>query len=311
MKPLLLICAPLLLLLAPSINSKETESPPPYLIILGNAQDAGYPHIACEKSCCRLYYEGKEPKHFVSSIAVIDPVSGERFVFDCTPDFPAQLHLLDSLLQIAKMPDGIFLTHAHIGHYTGLMYLGRESMNANAVEVYAMPEMKLFLEQNGPWSQLVQLKNIAVQSMQADVAIKLNERITVTPFRVPHRHEFTETVGFRIALPGKSIVFIPDIDKWSKWDRDILQLVAENDVLLLDGTFFDEGELGGRSMGDIPHPFIKESMELFASLSAVQKAKILFIHLNHSNPALIASSDARKEIEKNGFRVAVQGQIIQ
>ena len=309
MKPLFLICAPLLLLLAPSINSKEAESPPPYLIILGNAQDAGYPHIACEKSCCRLYYEGKEPKHFVSSIAVIDPVSGERFVFDCTPDFPAQLHLLDSLLQIAKMPDGIFLTHAHIGHYTGLMYLGRESMNANAVKVYTMPEMKLFLEQNGPWSQLVQLKNIAVQSMQADVAIKLNERITVTPFLVPHRHEFTETVGFRIALPGKSIVFIPDIDKWSKWDRDILQLVAENDVLLLDGTFFDEGELGGRNMSDIPHPFIRESMQLFEHLSASQKSKIHFIHLNHSNPALIAGSDAWNEIHKRGFQVAVQGTI--
>ena len=309
MKPLFLICAPLLLLLAPSINSKEAESPPPYLIILGNAQDAGYPHIACEKSCCRLYYEGKEPKHFVSSIAVIDPVSGERFVFDCTPDFPAQLHLLDSLLQIAKMPDGIFLTHAHIGHYTGLMYLGRESMNANAVKVYTMPEMKLFLEQNGPWSQLVQLKNIAVQSMQADVAIKLNERITVTPFLVPHRHEFTETVGFRIALPGKSIVFIPDIDKWSKWDRDILQLVAENDVLLLDGTFFDEGELEGRNMSDIPHPFIRESMQLFEHLSASQKSKIHFIHLNHSNPALIAGSDAWNEIHKRGFQVAVQGTI--
>lgn len=309
MKPLLLICAPLLLLLAPSINSKETESPPPYLIILGNAQDAGYPHIACEKTCCRLYYEGKEPKHFVSSIAVIDPVSGERFVFDCTPDFPTQLHLMDSLLQIPKMPDGIFLTHAHIGHYTGLMYLGRESMNANAVEVYAMPEMKLFLEQNGPWSQLVQLKNITIQSMQADAAIKLNERITVTPFLVPHRHEFTETVGFRIALPGKSIVFIPDIDKWSKWDRDILQLVAENDVLLLDGTFFDEGELGGRSMSDIPHPFIRESMQLFEQLSASQKSKIHFIHLNHSNPALIAGSDAWNEIHKRGFQVAVQGTI--
>ena len=309
MKTLLLICAPLLLLLAPSINSKETESPPPYLIILGNSQDAGYPHIACEKTCCRLYYEGKEPKHFVSSIAVIDPVSGERFVFDCTPDFPTQLHLMDNLLQIPKMPDGIFLTHAHIGHYTGLMYLGRESMNANAVEVYAMPEMKLFLEQNGPWSQLVQLKNINIQSMQADAAIKLNERITVTPFLVPHRHEFTETVGFRIALPGKSIVFIPDIDKWSKWDRDILQLVAENDVLLLDGTFFDEGELGGRSMGDIPHPFIRESMQLFEQLSASQKSKIHFIHLNHSNPALIPGSDAWNEIHKRGFQVAVQGTI--
>ncbi|MBK6483718.1 MAG: MBL fold metallo-hydrolase [Chitinophagales bacterium] len=310
MKPLFLICAPLLLLLAPSINSKEAESPPPYLIILGNAQDAGYPHIACEKTCCRLYYEGKEPKHFVSSIAVIDPVSGERFVFDCTPDFPAQLHLMDSLLQIPKMPDAIFLTHAHIGHYTGLMYLGRESMNANAIKVFAMPEMNAYLQNNGPWSQLVQLKNIVLHKMKADSAISINERITVTPLLVPHRHEFTETVGFRITWPGKSILFIPDIDKWAKWNHDILHAIEEHDLLLIDGTFFDDGELSGRSMSEIPHPFIKESMQLFDTLSPGQKSKIWFIHLNHSNPALITGSAAQKEIESKGYHVAVQAQVI-
>ncbi len=309
MKPLFLNCLLLLLLIVFFKKGTEALPPSPYLIILGTAQDAGYPHIACEKTCCRLYYEGKEPKHFVSSIAVIDPVSGERFVFDCTPDFPAQVHLLDSLLQAPKMPDGIFLTHAHIGHYTGLMYLGRESMNAKGMKVFAMPEMTTYLQNNGPWSQLVQLQNIKLQKMKADSAIQINERISVTPLLVPHRHEYTETVGYRIAWPGKSILFIPDIDKWAKWNQSILDAIEEYDLLFLDGTFFDEGELSGRSMSEIPHPFIRESMQLFEHLPARQKSKIHFIHLNHSNPALIAGSDAWNEIHKLGFHVAVQGNV--
>ena len=286
---------------------ESPRSQDPYVIVLGNVQDGGYPHIACTKECCILYYNGKQHKLFVSSIAVVDPVSEERFIFDCTPDFPAQLHLLDSLFPSQNMADGILLTHAHIGHYTGLMYLGRESMNASGVKVYALPEMQNFLKNNGPWSQLVTLNNIALQRMEADKEFRLNDRITVTPFLVPHRHEYTETAGFRIAWKGRSVIFIPDIDKWEKWDRDILKLIDSNDLLFLDGTFFGAGEISGRDMNEIPHPFISESMELFKRLSNKQKSKIHFIHLNHSNPALIAGSDAWKEINKKGFQVAIQG----
>eukprot|EP00957_Ditylum_brightwellii_P156501 11911053-Ditylum_brightwellii.AAC.1 len=65
-----------------------------------------------------------------------------------------------------KTPDGIFLTHAHIGHYTGLMYLGREALGAVDVPVYAMPRMRSFLKNNGPWSQLVSLGNINIQNLE-------------------------------------------------------------------------------------------------------------------------------------------------
>ncbi|MEO6166399.1 MAG: MBL fold metallo-hydrolase, partial [Chitinophagales bacterium] len=111
--------------------------PDPFIIVLGTAQDGGYPHIGCSKDCCKLFYEGKEKKHLVSCVAIVDPVSKQRFLFDCTPDFPEQLHLLDSIFPSENLIDGIFLTHAHIGHYTGLMYLGRESRNASNIKVYA------------------------------------------------------------------------------------------------------------------------------------------------------------------------------
>jgi pyrroloquinoline quinone biosynthesis protein B len=279
----------------------------PFVVVLGIAQDGGYPHPGCNKECCQRYYEGKERKHFVSCLALIDPVSGQRWIFDCTPDFTAQLHILDSILPSERIaPDGIFLTHAHIGHYTGLMYLGREAMNTSGIPVYGTDDMMEFLTNNGPWSQLVKIHNIDLKPVKFDSTVVLNDRISVTAFVVPHRAEFTKAVGYKITSGEKNVIFIPDIDKWKRWDENIVDLVKDNDLLFLDGTFFDANEIPGRNMNEIPHPFIEESMEIFKDLSPSDKAKIHFIHLNHSNPALLHGSEQQKEIQKKGFHIALE-----
>jgi pyrroloquinoline quinone biosynthesis protein B len=115
-----------------------------------------------------------------------------------------------------------------------------------------------------PWSQLISLKNIQLQKLKADSTIKLTDKISVTPILVPHRDEFSETVGYSIKTGNKTILFIPDIDKWQKWDRDIKQLVKRYDHLFLDGTFYKDDELPGRNMSEVPHPFIQESVDLFS-----------------------------------------------
>lgn len=298
---------------SPAKKEKDRLPEVPFVIVLGIAQDAGYPQSGCYKGCCRELWNHPEKKKMVSCLALVDPVSKERWIFDCTPDFPKQLHVLDSLVpgNTEEVLSGIFLTHAHIGHYTGLMYLGRESMNAKAVRVYAMPGMHEFLQSNGPWEQLVTLENIHLKPIKEDSVIKLNDRISVSAFTVPHRDEFSETVGYRIKTQNRSLVFIPDIDKWEKWDRKILDLVNENDYLFLDGTFYKNGEIPGRNMSDIPHPFIEESMILFFGLSQNEKQKIFFIHFNHTNPALLENSEAQKEIYKAGFSLAKELGVVQ
>ena len=198
------------------------------------------------------------------------------------------------------------MTHAHIGHYTGLIHLGREVMGAKKTPVYAMPRMKQFLETNGPWDQLIKLNNISIQKINDSVLVQLNERLSITPFLVPHRDEYSETVGYKIQGPNKSLVFIPDIDKWDKWKLNIQEIVKENDYSLLDGTFYDIDELPGRDMSEIPHPFIVESINL---LNNTDKSGVHFIHINHSNPALNSNSDAFKNIINNGFGVAKRDQI--
>lgn len=296
----------LLFLLLPSLAHAQA----PYVLVLGVAQDGGYPQAGCEKACCRAVVANDSLRGLVASLALVDPVSGEKWLFDATPDFPTQLHQLNGATESQAPLTGIFLTHAHIGHYTGLMHLGREVMGASQVPVFAMPGMRRFLETNGPWSQLVALQNISLQPLANRQEVVLNERLRVTPFRVPHRDEFSETVGYQISYGTRSLIYIPDIDKWQKWDQVLTDVVKANDYVLIDGTFFKDGEIN-RPMSEVPHPFVSETMELLAALPADQRRKVHFIHLNHTNPLLQPTSFEYGQVQQQGFLIAAQGQKIE
>ena len=293
-------------------KEKDQFADQPFIYVLGVAQDGGYPQAGCLKKCCFGPKNKPELRRWVSSIAIIDNTNNRCWIFDATPDFREQLQMINGVT-VSENPvniSGIFLTHAHIGHYTGLAHLGFEVMGANKIPVYAMPRMMNFLTDNGPWSQLVTKENIIIESLQDGVIININDKIKITPFLVPHRDEYSETVGFNISGPNKSVLFIPDIYKWDLWQKDIVAEVERNDYLFLDGTFFDGNELPGRNMDQIPHPFVVESMQLFANLSIEEKQKIHFIHFNHTNPMYQSGSKARKVLNNAGFQVAKQGQII-
>ena len=269
----------LLFLLAGCVSGTSVPETQPYTVVLGIAQDGGYPQAGCERADCVEAWRNPALRKRVASLGIVDPVSGERWIIDATPDFPSQLHTLGG-----RVPTGVLLTHAHIGHYLGLAHLGREVLGAKSVRVYAMPRMREFLERNGPWSQLVSLQNIALVSLADNVEIALNERIHVTPLRVPHRDEFSETVGFLVRGPSRTILWLPDIDKWEKWETPLESVLSRVDVAYLDGTFYTADELPGRDLSEIPHPLISETV---ARLSGSPLwPRVRFIHLNQSNPLL-------------------------
>ena len=288
-----------------SKSIKDSKSHKPYAVVLGIAQDGGYPHAGCERRCCADLWKNDSLKKMVSCISIIDPKSGLAWMIDATPDFAKQYHIITKEHN-ARLA-GIFLTHAHIGHYTGLMHLGREVMGSKNIVVYAMPKMKLFLENNEPWKQLVSLKNIHIIPIEDKKEIILSRHLIIEPFKVPHRDEFSETVGYNIIGPNESLLYIPDIDKWDKWEHDILFWIESTGYALLDGTFYYDGEIPNRNMSEIPHPFIMESMNYFETLLERNQNKIFFIHLNHTNPAIRENSAASRNIIKNGFNVARKG----
>ena len=291
------------------IDSIDKNSDP-YLIVLGTAQDAGSPQIGCEKACCKDLFHEKDNERMVVSLGLVIPEAGTRYLFEATPDIANQLRHLSNVSHegSSDVPDGIFLTHAHIGHYTGLMYLGKEAMDSQNIPVFTMPRMSTFLTKNGPWDQLINRNNIKLNNIEAEKPVVLFPEVRVTPFIVPHRDEYSETVGYFIEGLGKKALFIPDIDKWSAWDSDIITWIEKVDYAFLDATFYDNRELPGRDMSEIPHPFVVESMELFNRLPEEQKAKVFFIHMNHTNPLLKIGSEESKYVLEKGFNIAREGQ---
>ncbi len=295
------------------VNTSEESIPKTNLslIILGTIQDAGSPHIACEKECCTELFTNPQHDRKVVSLGLVDHVNNKTYIFEATPDFSSQVKMLNDFSANGgnAIPNGIFLTHAHIGHYTGLMYLGKEAMNADQATVYAMPRMKTFLEQNGPWSQLVNNNNIDLHELNNKVELILSENLSLTPIQVPHRDEYSETVGFLIKGRSKKVLFIPDIDKWLKWDADILEYIRDVDYAFLDATFYDGQEVKGRDISEIPHPFVIESMELFKSLDQENKSKVHFIHFNHTNPLINDQSIQSQKVLEEGFNIAHFGDV--
>ncbi len=286
----------------PQINAAQ------YITILGIAQDGGFPHINNPEEFTAIK-KGTVTKELVVSLGVVDKKEGKKFLFEATPDMPEQLAVLESNhVKSDSIIHGIFLTHAHIGHYTGLMHLGREAMGANNIQVYAMPKMKTFLETNGPWSQLVSLNNIKISPVTADSTIVVTKNIQVVPFLVPHRDEFSETVGYKIIGNTKTALFIPDINKWSLWDNHIVEEVKKVDYAFIDATFFKDGEIP-RPMSEVPHPFIQETVDLFRNESISVKSKIIFIHFNHSNPLIQKDHIERIALEKEGYHFANTGDV--
>ena len=283
----------------------------PSIYVLGIAQDGGYPHSGCTKKCCTKAWKKTKSGKYITSLALADPATKKWWLFEATPNIKEQLHYFQQLTGggYNYLPEGIFITHAHIGHYTGLMELGREVMNTHEVPVYVLPKMKNFLESNGPWSQLVTLKNIRTVLLTADTPVVVNNRITITAFTVPHRDEFSETAGFRIETPNRKYLFIPDINKWNKWNRSIVTEVKKVDIALVDGTFYDSTELQGRNMSEVPHPFMLETTGLFKDESPATKSKVFFIHFNHTNP-LLSDKRYRKKIKEPGFNLAMQGAVL-
>ena len=270
-------------------------------VVLGIAQDGGVPHLGCRQKLCVEARRDPSKRRHVASLGLVDRDAGKRFLVDATPDLQAQVEALGGL------PDGILLTHAHIGHYLGLAQLGREVLNAKGLPVFCTASMARFLRGNRPWSRFVEAGNIAIREIEPGREFPLTDSLRVTALNVPHRDEDSDTVAYLIAGPSRKLLWLPDIDKWEKWDRRIEDVVADTDVAFLDGTFSSAEEIPGRSIAEIPHPLVPETVARLRGAGLRSNAKVFFVHLNHTN-RLLWDSQALRTLRLKGFSVALESQ---
>jgi pyrroloquinoline quinone biosynthesis protein B len=261
------------------------------IIVLGTAQDGGNPQLGST---------GRGRPRLVSSIAAVTD-DGTTLLVDVTPDVKAQIAHLSTIAAYRSRAarnavDHISLTHGHMGHYTGLVQFGKEAHNADAVPVWVTPAMAGFLSTNQPWQALIDGGHLDLRPGLGPVELAAGLRIRLVP--VPHRAEFTDTVGVSI---NDEVLFLPDIDSWAAWPAAEDE-VSRHRVSLLDATFHSRGELPGRDLAQIPHPFVGVTLERFAHLAA--ERRIILTHLNHSNPASEPHSAVAAAVRRAGFEVA-------
>ena len=283
----------------------------PYALVLGVAQDGGMPQTGCYAPRCDRARQRERPR-YGSSLAIVERAAQRYYLVDASPDLRHQMDLIEEpafrARSDARRPfDGIFLTHAHIGHYLGLAQLGREGLGMAPTTCYCTPEMAGYLSSNGPWSLMVDEGRLDLRPVEFDQWYEISENLSARATSVPHRPEFSDTVAWTFQGPDRSLLYVPDIDRWEAWDRDVVDVVRGVDVALLDASFYGPTEVPGRNIEDIPHPLVPHSMDLLED--AVRDGnEVVFIHLNNTNPAIDESSPEAREIARRGFSVAYEGQ---
>ena len=264
--------------------------------VLGTAQDGGFPHAGCGCAHCAAARHDPRLRRLVSCIGIVG-ASGRCLIVDATPDFATQQAALAAAAgRTPPHVDAIILTHAHMGHYLGLAMLGREAMSAGGVPVHATSSMRRFLQQNRPWSHLVERGEVVLHSLEPGAALDF-DGARIHAFLTPHRSEDTDTIGLEIEGPKRRLVYVSDADVFPP---SLAERIREADVALIDGTFYARDELPHREILEVKHPFVTESLERFADA----QGEVVFIHLNHSNALLSEDPPALPD----GFRVAVEGE---
>ena len=279
-------------------------------VVLGNMQDGGLPHIGCRCTRCANAFAEPAKTAYAACLAIIQKTGTETAVFliDATPDIKWQLNLLTNLLGAhpqrpnrLRQPDGIFITHAHMGHVGGLPQLGPEAMAVENLPIYGTAALLALLQKSAIWQPA--LDGFELRPITAGETIILDADFHLTPIAAPHRDEWRAgTLAFLVQGPHKKLLYLPDIDAWEQWP-DGEKIMRSVDFALVDASFFSTEELNGRS--PVAHPLIPDTLNRYAQIPG----QLFLTHLNHTNPVLDSDSDARLMVMEAGVKIAQTGQM--
>eukprot|EP01100_Stratorugosa_tubuloviscum_P012595 TRINITY_DN6020_c2_g1_i1.p1 TRINITY_DN6020_c2_g1~~TRINITY_DN6020_c2_g1_i1.p1 ORF type:complete len:395 (-),score=187.35 TRINITY_DN6020_c2_g1_i1:79-1263(-) len=316
----------------------DVNKSPVYLVILGNAQDSGYPAVGCKDTTAWLSGQPivssliSPSKRLATCLGLVDSITGQRWLVDCTFDFAEQMRKFDLISPPRpNVPylSGIFISTPNVGSYVGLLYFSNEFMGAHNLPVYCSTMVAQTLVNNNPWNKLISNRNIVIEAIKDSQPVSLSERLFASAISLTHDNSVFDCLGLRFTGQyGVTALYLPNVpcESWEKFAPNLIELIANNDLLLLDGTYYREGEVIESvwdqinpkkstteqlahsnlesPMSTMPHPLVLHTSRQLVGLPPTEKAKIHFIHLNHSNILLNESSQEYKQLISSGFFVA-------
>lgn len=259
--------------------------------VLGNTQDGGVPHLECSCDLCSKARENPEEAKHNASIMVKDSDEEDsfRYLIDATPDVRYQI--------TGEYLDGVFISHGHLGHITGLLQFGEEGCNKTDLPLYVSDKTENYIRKNDPFRLLIDKGNVEIMNFNDEDEVDIRGGC-IEAFEAKHNRVNTDTLSFMIHGEEKTLFYIADIHEWTE---KTLNLMQKADIAIVDGTFWNEEEI--ERYEEVPHPVMKETMHLAEGWDT----DIYFTHLNHTNPALREDTDERQEIQERGFGVVEEG----
>jgi pyrroloquinoline quinone biosynthesis protein B len=288
--------------------------------VLGSAAGGGFPQWNCRCPVCALAWAGDaRVKRRTQAGIAVSAGKGSWVLVNASPDLGEQIRGTRDLHPQHAMRgspiDAVVLTGAEIDQIAGLLSL-REG---TPFPLYATPETHAAIAANVMFGAL---SAMTCRPVQPDEPFMPTSNIRVCLFAVPGKvplymesademqpsTQNATNVGVEFESDGAKIVFVPGA---AAFDRAMVDRSARADVVLFDGTLFNDDEMiraglgrkTGRRMGHMPIDGVDGSLQALAGLSA----RRIFIHINNSNPILIEDSPERAKVEAAGWEVAEDG----
>ena len=296
-------------------------------IILGSAAGGGFPQWNCACDVCRLAWDG-DPRvklRTQASLAVTTgPVADQHFaLINASPDLRAQILATPPLQPhgLRSSPiTAVVLTGGEVDQVAGLLTLRERG----TFSLFGTETTLKTLSGNSIFDALVP-EVVRRKAIRPGTSFYLPNGIEAELFLVPGKAplylegedpelaaESEANVGIELRAGGARLIFIPGA---AKLTDAMTQRLRDADVVLFDGTLFDDDEMiasrtgtkTGRRMGHMP---VGGSDGALAALAGLARRRIL-IHINNTNPILIQGSPQRRAVEAAGFEVAEDGMRIE
>jgi len=297
------------------------------VVLLGTAAGGGFPQWNCWCPTCRLArHEPRRARPRTQSSLAVSADGRRWFLCNASPDVREQLTRLltpgENPRGVRHVPiEGILLTDAELDHSLGVALL-RE---ARSMRLYATRSVLGTLERDSRILPVTRaFSTVDVVELQLDRETDLHYRdgvasgLSVAAFTVPgdpprfaRDDEPGHTVGLMITdrATGGRCAFVPGC---GALDVTITDRLGTATALLFDGTFWSENELielgisdrTATQIGHVPVSGDDGSLHRLASLPASTK---VYTHINNTNPMLVEDGEARRQVERAGFRVGEDG----